>query len=221
MPKPKLHQWHQSGATDGQVVTWDQAAMDGAGEWTAQDPAGGGVQSIVEGTGITVDDTDPANPIVSATGGGGGGGGSSALCRLKPSTGTNMLTHTANNVQAQVTGWALDVDTTGGSMWDSSNPNQITAPSDGIYLVTAQVWPLNSSYGLFSAIQIRVNGSTRTYRPFGNMGSDWWARHHSDALTLDAGDVITIWMEWRDSTATIATDTTQPHGSTFSATLLG
>jgi hypothetical protein len=37
---------------------------------------GGGsgvVESIVAGDGIDVDDTDPANPIVSATGGGGGG----------------------------------------------------------------------------------------------------------------------------------------------------
>lgn len=37
-------------------------------------PIGGGggiVESIVPGTGISVDDTDPANPIVSATGGGG------------------------------------------------------------------------------------------------------------------------------------------------------
>ena len=34
----------------------------------------GGVQSVVAGTNITVDDTDPANPIVSASGGGGGGG---------------------------------------------------------------------------------------------------------------------------------------------------
>lgn len=31
-----------------------------------------GVQSIVAGTGIAVDNTDPANPVVSATGGGGG-----------------------------------------------------------------------------------------------------------------------------------------------------
>jgi hypothetical protein len=34
----------------------------------------GGVQSVVAGTNVTVDNTDPANPIVSATGGGGGGG---------------------------------------------------------------------------------------------------------------------------------------------------
>ena len=30
---------------------------------------GGGIQSIVAGTNITVDDTDPLNPIVSASGG--------------------------------------------------------------------------------------------------------------------------------------------------------
>lgn len=34
---------------------------------------GGGVQSVVAGTGVTVDNTDPLNPVVSATGGGGGG----------------------------------------------------------------------------------------------------------------------------------------------------
>lgn len=38
-------------------------------------PGGGGgggtVNSVVAGTGIAVDNTDPANPVVSATGGGG------------------------------------------------------------------------------------------------------------------------------------------------------
>lgn len=34
------------------------------------------IRSIVPGTGITVDNTDPENPIVRSTGGGGGGGGS-------------------------------------------------------------------------------------------------------------------------------------------------
>lgn len=43
--------------------------------------AGGSVESIVAGTGISVDDTDPANPVVSATGGGGGGGGGTGYDR--------------------------------------------------------------------------------------------------------------------------------------------
>lgn len=35
------------------------------------DGAPGGLQSIVAGANVTVDNTDPANPVVSATGGGG------------------------------------------------------------------------------------------------------------------------------------------------------
>ena len=58
-----------SEAPDGQmIVTFD-------GEYVLDDaPSGGGVESVVAGTGITVNDTDPAHPIISATGGGGGGG---------------------------------------------------------------------------------------------------------------------------------------------------
>lgn len=51
-----------------------QALVD-ANEYTDQEIANIdiGVQSIVAGTNVTVDDTDPANPIISASGGGGGG----------------------------------------------------------------------------------------------------------------------------------------------------
>lgn len=35
-------------------------------------PGSGGIESIVAGSGIAVDDSDPVNPVVSATGGGGG-----------------------------------------------------------------------------------------------------------------------------------------------------
>lgn len=43
------------------------------GESGPQGPAGV-VQSVVAGTNVTVDNSDPANPIISASGGGGGGG---------------------------------------------------------------------------------------------------------------------------------------------------
>jgi hypothetical protein len=58
-------------ATTGQVPT-----KQADGSWAPATPSGGGsggtVDSVVAGTGISVDSTDPANPIVSATGGGGG-----------------------------------------------------------------------------------------------------------------------------------------------------
>ena len=46
------------------------------GEYREKDiSAGGGqVNSVVAGINVTVDSSDPANPIVSSTGGGGGGG---------------------------------------------------------------------------------------------------------------------------------------------------
>lgn len=67
--------WHAWAPVEGLRIVVNNArkVFDGT-EWI-DDPAGGGgsgtVQSIVAGTGISVDDTDPANPIVSAIGGGG------------------------------------------------------------------------------------------------------------------------------------------------------
>lgn len=52
------------------------------------DGADGLVVSIVAGTNVTVDDTDPANPIVSASGGGGGGG---AVDSVNGATGVVVL----------------------------------------------------------------------------------------------------------------------------------
>ena len=49
--------------TDGQVLK----VVSGAPAWTTPGAGSGVVETIVAGTGITVDDTDPANPIVTAT----------------------------------------------------------------------------------------------------------------------------------------------------------
>jgi hypothetical protein len=56
------------GGTDGQVLT-KTAATDYAVAWETL-PVDG-VQTIVAGTNISVDSTDPANPIISSSGGGG------------------------------------------------------------------------------------------------------------------------------------------------------
>lgn len=57
-----------SGVTNGQVLAYDATTK----LWKPSSAGTGVVNTIVAGTGITVDDTDPANPIVSATGTGSG-----------------------------------------------------------------------------------------------------------------------------------------------------
>lgn len=59
--------------SDDETVTFDPASGKGAVvDLSASGGGGGGtVDSVVAGDGIAVDDTDPANPVVSATGGGG------------------------------------------------------------------------------------------------------------------------------------------------------
>jgi hypothetical protein len=54
-------------------------ALDSKATFKTLIEAEGVVETIVAGTGITVDDTDPANPVVTATGGGGGSGFAMAL----------------------------------------------------------------------------------------------------------------------------------------------
>lgn len=64
---------------------------DGAGAYVV---ASGGVQSVVAGTNVTVDNTDPANPVVNASGGGGAGGGDTTRTSyiITPSIASNNLT---------------------------------------------------------------------------------------------------------------------------------
>lgn len=63
--RPGLHNLAQTAATDKQVPGWDNAN----GLWVPRNT----VHSIVQGTNVTVDNTDPFNPVVASTGGGGGG----------------------------------------------------------------------------------------------------------------------------------------------------
>jgi hypothetical protein len=63
---PSLDQLEPSGATDGQVPGF----VNASGLWVPRDT----VHSVVAGTNVTVDNTDPFNPVISASGGGGGTG---------------------------------------------------------------------------------------------------------------------------------------------------
>ena len=60
--RPGLEQFDRSGATDGQVPLWN----DTDDVWEPGDLPASGVQSIIPGAYVEVDDADPANPVVSA-----------------------------------------------------------------------------------------------------------------------------------------------------------
>lgn len=64
--RPGLHNLAQTAATDKQVPGWDNAS----GLWVPRNT----VHAVVAGTNVTVDNTDPFNPVIASTGGGGGGG---------------------------------------------------------------------------------------------------------------------------------------------------
>jgi hypothetical protein len=57
---PSLDQIEPSGATNGQVPTFDAAT----GTWKAATPAATGVASITAAGTVRVDSTDPAHPVV-------------------------------------------------------------------------------------------------------------------------------------------------------------
>jgi hypothetical protein len=73
--------------------------------------AGSGVQTIVAGTNVTVDNTDPANPIVSAT----GGGGTTSEQKLTATAAQTAFTFTS--VPASYDDYMIFVN---GSLWEST-----------------------------------------------------------------------------------------------------
>jgi hypothetical protein len=55
-----------SGIATGKTLIWQEASSSGPAQWVVGD-AVGGVQSVVPGTNISVDNTDPLNPVVSSS----------------------------------------------------------------------------------------------------------------------------------------------------------
>lgn len=103
---------------------------------------GGVVQSLVEGANVTVDNTDPAHPVINATGGGGGGGtptfhGCGALRTVAQSIPYNTLTI--------VTFTAADQYDTDAIHDPSTSPSRFTVPAG-----LAGIWRFTGA-GVFAA----------------------------------------------------------------------
>lgn len=124
------------------LIFWD----DSAGEYThlslgtnlsvsdtTLNAAGGGggggvVETIVPGTGITVDDSDPANPIISATGGGGGlTNWTEGLNTSTPNETTPYVTWSPDNAESKVN---LALLPKGGGALTLSVPNNSSSGGD-------------------------------------------------------------------------------------------
>ncbi len=89
------------------------------------------VQSIVAGTNVTVDDTDPANPIVSASGGG-GGAYDYILIREEQSQNTAAGTFTSGSWQTRVLN--TEVSDAGGHASISSNQITLAAGTYDVHI---------------------------------------------------------------------------------------
>ena len=119
-----------------------------------------GVSSVVAGTNVTVDNTDPANPIVSAT-----GGGSSA----ELAEGQNITTGFSNNVYSMP--WVLSGYSTGTGKTTTANTIQLVpfyakpGESIGEFYVRVQtaVAASTMNIGLYKSYVSTASGSKKLY----------------------------------------------------------
>lgn len=96
-----------------------------------------GIQSVVAGTNVTVDNTDPLNPIVNASGGGGGGGLESVVA------GDNITVDNTDPANPEVSADGTDLS------YNSSSRTVLSSTGTGAVIPNASSTP-----GLFRFIRI-------------------------------------------------------------------
>lgn len=121
---------------------------------------GGGVASVVAGTNVTVDDTDPANPIVSSSGGGGAvdsvvAGFSIAVDSTDPANPVISVTGSIGGV-ASLSG--AGITATPGQLIQAGGLNVVDNEGDGI-LLQSNVGGQIVAAGLNAGIQINASGA--------------------------------------------------------------
>lgn len=138
--------------------------------WVAAGAASG-VQGVVAGSGISVDNTDPENPVISATGGGGGGSTTTAIPIAVSDESTALTTGTAKvtfrmpfgfsltGVRASVTtaptGSVLTVDINEGGT--SILSTKLTIDASEKTSVTAAIPPVISDTTLADDAEITID----------------------------------------------------------------
>lgn len=128
-------------------ITTDQSIKWNGQKWIPYTPdTGGGVQSIVPGTNITVDDTDPENPIVAGTG-------------ITSATQTALdLKYDASNPSGYITSSALSAYV--------PTSRTLTINGTALDLSTDRSWTITTASGANPTATIgltAVNGSASTF----------------------------------------------------------
>ncbi len=116
---------------------------------------GGGVNSVVAGTGIAVDNTDPANPVVSAT----GGAGSFAVTETEVDFGTKPTTDATFTVtDAAITATSKIIVT------ESGNPATGRADGDSLWdSITYAAKAATGQFTLYAKASGAVAGPRKLY----------------------------------------------------------
>jgi len=172
-------------------VVNDVAKVFDGTEWIDDPAAGGGgggsgvVESIVAGTGISVDDTDPAHPVVSATGSGSGdvtGPASSTADRIAVFDGTTgKAIKDGGRTIASLRAPAIQSVTSSATVTPTFADDMviITAQAAALTLANPTGTAIN---GLGIVIRIKDNGTAR--------GISYGSQYRAIGLTLPTTTVV-------------------------------
>ncbi len=152
----------------------------------------GTVESVVAGTNVTVDNTDPANPIVSASGGGGGG-----VYSFNRVIGSGL--QAVNNTLTAVS-WNNSEQSSGTDVtWSGANPTRLTAVTTGVYKATAVITMVSAGQRAQAVAELIINGTPTGIQRGGsyirNSGTayDFWAVEVAGTpFNLTAGQYVEI-----------------------------
>jgi hypothetical protein len=137
------------------------------------------VQSVQVGTGLTRDNTDPANPVLSAT------AGNAVVCRVYPTANVDAL----HNVTKFVSFDAESFDPA--NMHSLAvNPGRVTITEAGYYLVTAKL--AISATSNYASAYVYKNGVVAMTDDQPGNGATGANMRMSDVLYLAAGDYLEL-----------------------------
>jgi hypothetical protein len=150
----------------------------------------GGIQSIVAGTNVTVDNTDPQNPVVSSS-----GGSSSLIGFVARNSSTSLNAAVFTKISFSITDYQNSTD------W---NGTTYTVPEDGIYFVSGHATFQSVTDGNNSIVGVYLNDSINNGGLLGRSksgGTGFTGHGGSIRLVCTAGDTIDLFAYSQNNTS--------------------